>query len=309
MNSALSNFSFRDLTYILALAEYKHFGQAAQACLVSQPALSKQIKQIETLLGVSLFERDKRNVMVTETGRQVVAQARIILDEGEKMIRLTHQHQQPLSGKYRMGVIASSCPYLLPYFVGDIRDSYPDLRLTIKEGLTDDLVKDLKHGELDWVIAATTFEDDSLTHLPLFFEPFVLAYNPLVGYRFKDKITVSNIDPTQLLLLEDGHCLKDQTVDICKIQESFTQETFKATSLETLLQMTATGIGISVIPKLAVPDPDKFSESLRFSEFSKSTEGRTMAIYTRKTAPFTKESQMMATFIQSRLPDSIVKKI
>lgn len=299
------DFSLKDFHYLLAVAEYKHFSRAAEACAVSQPALSKQVKQIESLLGFTVFERSKRHVMLTEDGEKLIAQIRTVMDEAEKITLLVKESRKPLSGSYRLGVIASSCPYLLPYFVGSIREKYPYLELIIKESLTDNLIKDLKHGELDMVIAATTFEDDALSHIPLFFEPFVLAYNQHAGYKFKARINISDIDANELLLLEDGHCLKDQTVEICKIQESSNQNTFKATSLETLLQMTAAGVGISVIPKLAIPDYSKFADSLQFANFKKNTEGRTMAMYYRKTSPLVEDIRSISHYIQGCLPPAI----
>jgi len=301
----IPDLTLKDLTYIAAVAEHLSFSRAAEACSVSQPALSKQIKSVEKTLGTPLFERSKRHVLLTEAGNKLIPQIRKILSEAEILSQLTLTDQKPLSGLFRLGAIASSCPYLLPYFVGALSESYPDLKLIIKEGLTDPLIEDLKQGNLDAVIAATTFEADGLHAIPLFFEPFVLAFNPHHA-RYSAKVSVSNIDTTQLLLLEDGHCLKDQTLDICAIQESNSLMSFKATSLETLLQMTAGGLGISVIPKLAVPHSG-LSETLTFSEFKNKKNGRTMALFYRQGYPLFKNMVLLAQFIQSSLSKSLLE--
>jgi len=301
----VSDLSLKDLEYVLAVAEFKSFIKAAEACSVSQPALSKQIKSIETTLGLALFERNKRHVFLTPTGAAFVQQAQTVLDEAQKLVTLTQQSLSPLMGVFRLGVIASSCPYLLPYFVGALGTAYPQLQLVIKEGLTHDLVKSLKDGNLDAVIAATTFEDSMLTCSPLFFEPFYLAANRSAGYGDKKPIHIGDIDTRQLLLLEDGHCLKDQTLEICALNEHSRFSGFKATSVETLLQMTAGGLGVSVIPALALPRGNQLQNILTFSAFKNKQNGRTMALYTRTSYPHTQNIRHLATLIQAHLPASV----
>lgn len=297
--------TLKDIDYVLAVAEHLSFSKAAAMCAVSQPALSKQIKSIENTLGMVLFERSKRHVLVTPDGERFIGQARTVLDEAKKLVQLANPHHQPLSGLFRLGVIASSCPYLLPQFVGGLKTAYPDLKLVVKEGLTDNLVQELKQGHLDAVIAATTFEEETLNALPLFFEPFVLAYTPQPGHRYASRIDVRDIPLNELLLLEDGHCLKDQTVEICALSDDSPLTGFKATSLETLLQMTAGGLGVSIIPALAIPKSSKLSQDLVFSEFKNKRNGRTMALYSRKSYPYPGNIQHLARFIQANLPDAV----
>lgn len=298
----VSDLSLKDLQYVLAVAEYKSFIQAAEACAVSQPALSKQIKVIEATLGLVLFERNKRHVFLTATGSAFVQQAQIVLDEAQKLVYLANEGHSPLSGVFRLGVIASACPYLLPYFVSPLGEAYPKLQLLIKEGLTDGLIKALKQGHLDAVIAATTFEDAMLTCIPLFEEPFYLAANRHAGYARKKRITVLDVDTQQLLLLEDGHCLKDQTLALCAVKERNLLSGFKATSVETLLQMTAGGLGMSVIPALAIPHNSPLASTLTFSAFKETNSGRTMALYTRTSYPHPQNVRQLATLIQAHLP-------
>jgi LysR family transcriptional regulator, hydrogen peroxide-inducible genes activator len=302
--------SLRDLEYILAVARYSSFSQAAEACSVSQPALSKQIKSVESTLGMAIFERSKRQVLLTDVGRLIVKQAQVVMDEAEKLVRLAAQNQAPLSGHFRLGCIASSCPYLLPYFVGTLTREFPDLKLLIKEGLTVDLIQDLRQGNLDAVIAASTFEDTLLQATPLFFEPFLLAEacqgNVISSSqgKTKSKVTIEDINPDALLLLEDGHCLKDQTLELCSLQ-GHSALNFRAASLETLLQMTAGGLGVSVIPVLAKPEAAKFGNNLRFWEFSDSKLGRTMLLYSRISYALPENIRRLAQFIQARLPESV----
>jgi LysR family transcriptional regulator, hydrogen peroxide-inducible genes activator len=301
----ISDLTLRDLEYILAVARYSSFSQAAEACAVSQPALSKQVKSVESTLGVQLFERSKRKVLLTECGQVFVRQAQVVIDEAQKLLHVTCRERHPLSGTFRLGVIASSCPYLLPHFVGSLREAFPQLKLVIKEGLTDSLVQELKQGNLDAVIAATTFEDEALAHRPLFFEPFLLAVGNGSRVKRKVKVTIDDVNTEELLLLEDGHCLKDQTVALCSLQ-GHPGLNFKATSLETLLQMTAGGLGISIIPALAAPETSKFGANIAFSGFADSEIGRVMAMYYRKTYPLTEDILALCRFIRAHLPDTVV---
>lgn len=297
--------NLRDLTYVLAIARHESFSLAAQECLVSQPALSKQIKNLETQLNLKLFERNKRHVRLTEAGKQFILQANIVLDEARKLLQLFTNQTAVLSGPLQLGAIASSCPYLLPLFVGPLRTEFPQLELIVKEGLTDDLIKALKQGSLDTVIAAETFEDDALEHIHLFFEPFLLASRRDDLPRQSENISVEDIDTRRLLLLEDGHCLKNQTMELCSLKNQDMGLNFKATSLETLLQMSAAGMGVAVIPALAKPRSSRLNDSLLFSRFENPTIGRRMAIFYRKTYPLKDQMRILTQFIIQHLPDTV----
>lgn len=302
---SLFDISLKDLGYVLAVARHQSFSVAAIECAVSQPALSKQIKNLETQLKIRLFERDKRHVSLTEAGARFIEQARLVLDEAEKLLLTTQVHAAPLSGRFQLGVIASVCPYLVPLFVGALKTKFPELQLMVKEGLTDDLVKELKQGKLDAIIAATTFENDSLSAIPLFFEPFLLASRKDNVPKHGQQIDIQEIDTSRLLLLEDGHCLKDQTMALCSLKDQGAAVNFKATSLETLLQMSAGGMGIAVIPALAKPVGSRLNDSLVFSSFNNPANGRTIALYYRNTYPLLSSVQALASFITQHLPKSV----
>lgn len=297
------NISLKDIGYVLAVARLGSFTQAAESSAVSQPALSKQIKTIEASLGTPLFERTKRKVLLTPFGERFVRQAQVVMDEADKLAEITDSQRNPLSGSFKLGVIASSCAYLLPHFVGDIQLRFPELQLIIKEGLTDPLIQDLKQGNLDAVIAAPTFDDDQLLHEFLFFEPFLLATQHGKGY--KGKIKTVDFKPEELLLLEDCHCLKDQTLDLCHIDSTASALNFRATSLETLLQMTAGGLGVSVIPKLAA-ESTPLAAKLDFMAFSEKQIGREMMLFYRQSYPWGSNIQLLAEFIKKHLPSSIM---
>lgn len=301
----VSDLSLKDLEYVLAIARHGSFSTAAQECAVSQPALSKQLKNLEAALGIGLFERNKRQVHLTDAGKRFIEQANSVLDEAKKLLLLATSEGTLLSGRFHLGAIASACPYLLPLFVGELKTSYPQLELMVKEGLTDDLIRQLKQGRLDAVIAATTFEDEALDSIPLFFEPFLLASRKEHAPRNKRKIDIQEIDTSKLLLLEDGHCLKDQTMALCALKDQGAAINFKATSLETLIQMSAAGLGIAIIPALAKPVSSRLNESLVFSDFQNPDSGRIMALYFRKTYPLRDNLTTLASFIVEHLPNTV----
>ncbi|MBY0404587.1 MAG: LysR family transcriptional regulator [Cyanobacteria bacterium] len=301
--------TLRDLEYLVALAHSKSFVKAAEKCHVSQPALSKQLKHIESTLNVILFERSKRHVQLTEMGEILVPQAQKILDEAHLFQQLAAGSQAPLSGPFRLGAIASSCAYLLPYFIHPLKSQYPNLKLMIEEGLTHSLIEQLKQGQLDAVIAANTVIDETLSSAPLFFEPFWLATQSSSPPPMKSPVPVSQINPDALLLLADGHCLKDQTLGICALNESDTSLNVRATSLETLLQMTSVGLGISIIPSLAIPHHTQLAKTLSFHPLAtakkKQENGRQMLLFYRKSYPLPQNITSLTRCIQEHLPNTV----
>ena len=293
--------SLKDLTYLLAVAQHRGFARAAETMNVSQPALSKQIKRLESALGIQVFERSNRQFLITPIGQQILTQAQHILDEANHLIAMAQKHQTPLSGEFSLGIIASACAYLLPYFVKPLQKAYPELELFIQEGLTEQLIAELKIGKLDAMIAATTFDDPQLTLIPLYFEPFVYAYKPQQGKTYTPTVTASAINTNSLLLLEDGHCLKDQTLGVCSLLESDMDQSFRATSLETLVQMVNANIGTAVLPLLAVISDPRFKKELGFSRFKHAADGRTMALYFRKATHTHQNMTLLANHIQSSI--------
>jgi len=295
--------ALRDLEYVLAVAEHLSFSRAAEACAVSQPALSRQIQQLERGFGVALFERSKRHVALTRAGSAFCEEAARLLDQAGTLIERTVATQQPLTGAFRLGAIASSGPYLLPHCLKPLQTAYPDLALFIREGLTDPLMDELRAGRLDAVIAATTVDDPMLRVTPLFFEPFVVASaREDAEARLPATLTMGMLNLDHMLLLEDGHCLKDQTLSFCTRGDTARAFRFQASSLETLLHMTASGLGFAVIPELAIPKNPDLADLIRISRFQEAGVGRTMALYARKTYPDTASLDALADVIRGAYP-------
>ncbi|RYG61361.1 MAG: LysR family transcriptional regulator [Alphaproteobacteria bacterium] len=241
--------NLRDLQYVLLVAEHRHFGRAAEAANVSQPTLSAQIKKLEEELGVVLFERDSRNVALTQAGIAVVAEARNALVHVDAMRDAARVHNDPLGGELRLGVIASLSPFLVPDLLERLQFDAPRMRMVVHEGLTDALVASVVNRELDAAVVATDVAHEGLVEIALFDEPFLLAHakgHPL-GQRPMAKL--ADIGEGKLLLLDEGHCLRDQALDVCLMDSVDTR--VKATSLTTLLRLVEMNRGVTLLPALA----------------------------------------------------------
>ena len=247
--------TLQDLRYVVALAETRNFARAAEACYVSQPTLSTQIRKLEDELGLALFERTNKRVMPTSAGSGLIAQARVVLEEAEKLQQMAQQSLDPMAGMLRLGVIPTLGPYLLPHLVPQLREDYPQLQLYLREDLTGNLIDRLRTGSLDAILAALPVHADGLELIELFREPFVMALpkdSPLAG---KAEVVETDLMGVPLLLLEDGHCLRDQALAVCGLPQPRGIEDFRGSSLETLRQMVATGVGCTLLPALAADTP------------------------------------------------------
>lgn len=247
--------NLRDLKYLVALADHRHFGRAAAACFVSQPTLSTQIKKLEDELGVPLVERAPRKVMLTPAGREAADRARSIVAEVDQMKEAARRARDPEAGTVRLGIFPTLGPYLLPHVVPRIRERFPQLELLLVEEKSDVLLSRLRDGKLDAVLLALPLADEQLQVQFLFEEPFVLAVpddHELAALPSLDMQALSN---HRLLLLEDGHCLRDQALNVCQLAGAGEKSGFQATSLETLRQMVAANVGITLLPMLAVQPP------------------------------------------------------
>ncbi len=243
--------TLQDLRYVVTLAEARNFARAAKACYVSQPTLSTQIKKLEDELGLALFERTNKRVMPTPAGFELIAQARVVLEEAEKLRQMAQQALDPMAGPLRLGVIPTLGPYLLPHLVPQLRADYPRLSLYLREDLTANLIKRLRAGSLDAILLALPVRTDGLELIELFREPFVMALpkdSPMAG---KSEVMETDLMGVPLLLLEDGHCLRDQALAVCGLPQPRGTEDFRASSLETLRQMVAAGVGCTLLPALA----------------------------------------------------------
>jgi len=247
----MSDLKLKDLRYLVALADERHFGRAAQRSFVSQPTLSAQLKKLEDYLGVQLVERQPKQVTLTDAGEQIVARARRILEASEEVLALARSHRDPLAGKLRLALLPTIGPYLLPRVARQIRKALPRLELQLYEYRTAPMLEKLNGGEIDLGILALPVPMDGLEARQLYEEPFALAVPAQHRLAKSKDVTVDDLKDETLLLLEDGHCLRDQALDVCSgigVQE---KQDFRATSLETLRHMVATGAGITLLPELA----------------------------------------------------------
>ena len=292
--------NLRDLKYLVALAEHKHFGRAAAACFVSQPTLSTQIRKLEEELGVPLVERAPRKVMLTPAGREAAARARRIVAEAEQLKEAARRSRDPEAGTVRLGIFPTLGPYLLPHVIPRIRERFPQLELLLVEEKSDVLLTQLRHGQLDAALLALPVNDDQLHCQFLFEEPFVLAApegHPLTAHR---SLSLEDLSEQRLLLLQDGHCLRDQALDVCHLAGALEKSEFQATSLETLRQMVAANVGVTLLPVLAVKPPVARSPNIRLIPFEgKPLPNRRIAmVWRRSSATGAFLEQLAALFAQ-----------
>jgi LysR family hydrogen peroxide-inducible transcriptional activator len=302
----ISWLTIRDLQYLVSVAQHLHFGRAAKATHVSQPALSAQIKKIEDFLGFSIFERTNRRVALTERGAAVVEQARVILEEAEKLTSLTgsEKRKQP-AGTLRMGIIATLGPYYVPEFLPAIRKHFPDLNLFLKEGLTDGLLSDLRSGSLDVVLAARTFDETGFRIFPLFYEPFLLAVPRNHPLAKMSRVEAEDLKGEDMVLLEDGHCLRDQALKICPPNRRGNIRQFHATSLETLRYLVASGMGYTLMPKLAVRPEGAMKPLLKYRRVAGDSIGRSIVLVCREQSARIGEIGTLAEFLRKHPPEKL----
>ena len=277
--------TLRQLEYCVAIAAHHSFSRAAEACGVSQPGLSTQIARLEKGLGVRLFERHPRRVIPTAAGEEVIAAARSVLDEVEGLVAVASTLQDPLTGTLRLGVIPTIAPYLLPAVLPQVRSRFPSLRLLLKEARTDDLTRMLRDGALDLALVALESDLGDLEVLPLFTDRFVLAVSRDHRLASRTRVRPDEIEDEDVLLLDDGHCLRDQTSMICEAAGACEIGDFRATSLGTLAQMVSAGLGVTLIPEMAVSEEGGFVRDLAIVPFAAPAPGRTVALAWRPSTP------------------------
>ena len=281
--------NLRDLRYLVALADHRHFGRAATASFVSQPTLSTQIRKLEEELGVALVERSPRNVLLTEVGREISERARAILRDVDEVRELARRTHDPESGSVRLGMFPTLGPYLLPHVVQRIRARFPRLELLLIEEKTPVLLQQLSDGRLDAACLALPIHDEQMHAEPLFEEPFVLAVPRGHPLAQRKSLKLADLEDQELLLLEDGHCLRDQALDVCQLAGALERSGFRATSLETLRQMVAANVGVTLLPILAVKPPVPFSADVALVRFRDHAPSRRIALVWRRSsanAPF-----------------------
>ena len=284
--------NLRDLRYLVALADEKHFGRAAERSHVSQPTLSAQIRKLEEYLGAPLVERQPRRVSLTGTGERVVARARRLLQEADAIIELARADRDPLSGNLKLALIPTVGPYLLPLVALRLRRELPKLKLFLYEYQTATLLEKLHAGEIDVGILALPVPLDGLDSESLYDEAFTLAVPAGHELAGRDRVKIADLADETLLLLEDGHCLRDQALEVCSRVSVRESADYRATSLETLRQMVAAGHGVTLLPELAAGGGGSSARALRVKQFSKPVPVRTIGAVWRKST--TREAAIRA---------------
>lgn len=277
-----------ELKYIVAVAREKHFGHAAEACYVAQPTLSVAIKKLEDELGVILFERGGTEISVTNIGMQIVAQAERVLEQTAAIKEMAKQNKDPLAGHLRLGVIYTIGPYLLPPLVKSLIQRVPQMPLILQENFTVRLLEALRQGDLDAAIMALPLPDHGLSLESLYDEPFVVALPQAHPWTERKAISAHDLKQETMLLLGNGHCFRDQVLEVCPEMSRFAssgngiQRTFEGSSLETIRHMVASGIGLTVLPSASVPDMHTTEGMLRYLPFEAPAPSRRVVIAWRK---------------------------
>jgi LysR family hydrogen peroxide-inducible transcriptional activator len=295
------NPSIKQLKYLCAVAEYRHFSKAAAACHVTQSTLSAAIAELESQLGVKVFERNKKTVLITSLGEKLLAQARIVLGDVEDFVGIARAHEAPLVGDLRLGVIPTIGPFLLPAILCDLRKSFDRLKLYLKEEMSAELVQQLQQGQLDLIILAFPFPLPDMETVSLFKDEFLLCLPPGHELEKVQQVKLHQLRGQSLLLLEEGHCLRDHALEACKLESADTNLVYQGTSLHTLVQMVANGLGMTLLPAMSV-DADVLGEThLQLKHFSNENVSREVGMAWRKSDPRREEYLLLAEFVKEHL--------
>ena len=295
----------RDLEYLLAVAEERHFHRAAARCFVSQPTLSGQLKKLEDELGVLLVERTNRQVTMTEVGLAVTEQARKVLYEAKVINEISQAYQDPMKGDLHLGIIPTIAPYLLPVIMPGLNKTFTKMKFWLYEYQTHILLEKLERGELDCLIVALPIEKHDFVEVDLFREPFRLAVRKGDALVKQKEITLGNLANQEMLLLEEGHCLRGHVLDVCQLAGAKEGSQFQATSLETLRHMVGEGMGMTLMPELAVPNKTTKRDSVQYLQFSDPKPNRRIGILHRKNSYRAEVFTNVSELIRSELPVNI----
>lgn len=251
--------NIRDLKYLVALAEHQHFGKAADACFVSQPALSMQIKKLEDHLGIKLLERTNKSVLLTDHGLVISERAKQILNQVDEIFAIAKVSKDPYAGELKLGIFPTLAPYLLPQIIPTLSKKFPKLSLLLIEEKTATLIEKLKSGKLDAILIALPIIETNFFTVPLFDEEFLLAIPNNHELAKRKTLRQQDLNHKNLLLLDEGHCLREQALTVCQKANASETQDFRATSLETLRHMVSAGVGITLMPKLACTPTDRIT--------------------------------------------------
>jgi LysR family hydrogen peroxide-inducible transcriptional activator len=297
--------NIRALQYFVKLADLRHFSKAADACFVSQPTLSTQIRKLEEELGVQLVERSPKNIMPTPVGEEIADRARLVLSDIDQIRAVARRSGNPAEGTMRLGLFPTLAPYLLPHVVPGVRERYPKLKLQLSEEKTEDVLTMLRQGELDAGILALPVNEDGLHKEILFEEPFVMAMPAAHPLAARKSIRMADLEGAELLLLEEGHCLREHALEVCALAGAHERVDFHATSMETLRQMVAADVGVTLMPVLAVKPPIANTGNIVLRPFAEPAPRRTIALLWRKSSPLGKLMHDLADCLRD-LPEGLL---
>lgn len=290
--------NLKDLKYLVAIADTGHFGKAAERCHVSQPTLSAQLKKLEQYLGVQLVERQPHHAQLTAVGREIVDRSRRLLSQSDEIVALARANADPLAGRLRIALIPTIGPYLLPRVTQKVRKALPKLRLMLYEQQTEILLTALRNGDIDLGILALPIPDENLRTRVLYEENFVLAVPEDHPLAKRSRVKVEDLDQQTVLLLEDGHCLRDQALEVCHRVQVHEAENFRATSLETLRQMVVAGLGVTLLPQLAVEPPFGAQRGMATIPFINPQPRRVVGAVWRKTTTYAPAIEAVCNVIE-----------
>jgi LysR family hydrogen peroxide-inducible transcriptional activator len=294
--------SLRQLRYLLALAEHLNFTRAAEASFVSQSTLSTGLKELESTLGVQLVERDKQTVALTAVGAEVVARARQVLAAADDLSDFASDASRPMHGQLRLGVIPTIAPFVLPSVMPALREQFPQLQLALREDLTAHLLERLRNRQLDFALIALPYDTDDLRVKPLYKDRFWLVGREKDPVMSRKAIQLSSSWTERLLLLEEGHCLRDHALQACSATEVASVDGIEATSLLTLVQMVASGMGVALLPEMAVHSGLLHNLSLKSRPLASPAPERVIALTTRSTSAHMAEFEAIARVISAMQP-------
>jgi LysR family hydrogen peroxide-inducible transcriptional activator len=299
--------TLQELRYLIAVADSRHFGRAAESCHVSQPTLSTQLKKLEEYLGVTIFERTNRSVRVTPAGEKVIALARRVVEGAEQIQEFAQSQQGPFAEPLRLGVIPTLGPYLLPWLVPPLQRKYPELRLVVREDLTGQLLERLHNHQLDAALLSLPLPDAELVAWPLFDEPFWFVCPAGHPLACKSSVSVADLAGKTLLLMAEGHCFRDQALEVCRthLPDRAQASDFRAASLETIRQMVAAGFGCTLLPALALPEPAQEASRMKVLPFDARKGFRRVGLVWRESFPRVDDLKRLGTFIRDHLPEKL----
>jgi len=293
--------SIKQLRYLCAVAEHKHFTKAADACFVTQSTLSAAIAELESQLDAKVFERNKKSVLITPLGEKLLKQARVILGDVEDFVALARAYAEPLSGDLRLGVIPTIGPFLLPPMLSSLRRNFPKLKLCLKEEMSAQLERQLQQGQLDLIILALPYALPDMEVISLCKDEFLLCLPPGHAFENLKQVEQKQLRGESLLLLEEGHCLRDHALEACQLKAAATDIVYQGNSLHTLVQMVANGLGLTLLPAMSVAADVLGDTHLSIKHFSNENVDREIGMAWRKTDPRRDDYLLLAEHIKAHL--------